>query len=226
MSSTLDRLVMMANQIGRFFTPQRDGDPGRGHRRPSGEVLGPAHEGQHRRPSAGRRRRADGPVREAVGRLKEAKREALLKPADDLTIVFDQAARTPSRARPPGYIQCRRYRHLGLLPGSTCPEERARRNAGRPAGSMWGGCCISPISGRRGRARQALGNPAHDQAEAYARERGCHAVQLDTHSFQARPFYERRGYELFATLDDYPKGHKNSFSRRNCRTTSRLISRA
>ena len=26
MSSTLDRLVMMANQIGRFFTPQREGD--------------------------------------------------------------------------------------------------------------------------------------------------------------------------------------------------------
>src|SRR4029453_14547878 len=27
MSSPLDRLVMMANQIGKFFTPQRDGDP-------------------------------------------------------------------------------------------------------------------------------------------------------------------------------------------------------
>ena len=27
MSSTLDRLVMMANQIGKFFEPQREGDP-------------------------------------------------------------------------------------------------------------------------------------------------------------------------------------------------------
>lgn len=27
MSSSTDKLVMMANQIGRFFVPQRDGDP-------------------------------------------------------------------------------------------------------------------------------------------------------------------------------------------------------
>lgn len=27
MSTSADKLVMMANQIGRFFTPQRDADP-------------------------------------------------------------------------------------------------------------------------------------------------------------------------------------------------------
>ena len=53
-----------------------------------------------------------------------------------------------------------------------------------------------------------------DHAETYARELRCHSVMLDTHSFQARPFYEARGYEVFGTLDDYPEGHKKFFLRK------------
>jgi GNAT superfamily N-acetyltransferase len=53
-----------------------------------------------------------------------------------------------------------------------------------------------------------------DHAEAYARERHCHSVVLDTHSFQARPFYEKRGYEVFGELDDFPKGHKRFYLRK------------
>jgi len=79
-------------------------------------------------------------------------------------------------------------------------------------GSIWGGWLhITYLwvdeaeRGNRWATRQM------DRAEAYARERGCHSVTLDTHSFQARPFYERRGYEVFGTLDDFPKGHKKFF---------------
>jgi GNAT superfamily N-acetyltransferase len=61
---------------------------------------------------------------------------------------------------------------------------------------------------------QDWGTRLMDHAEAYAREHGCHAVSLDTHSFQARPFYEARGYEVFGTLDDFPKGHKKFFLRK------------
>jgi GNAT superfamily N-acetyltransferase len=40
---------------------------------------------------------------------------------------------------------------------------------------------------------------------------GCKYVDLDTFSFQAKPFYEKHGYTLFATLDNYPEGHSKHF---------------
>ena len=50
-----------------------------------------------------------------------------------------------------------------------------------------------------------------DAAEAYAQERGCVGADLDTFSFQARPFYERRGYTVFGTQHDYPPGHSRFY---------------
>lgn len=82
-------------------------------------------------------------------------------------------------------------------------------------GGIWGGWLHITIlwidEAERGKrwATQLM-----DRAEAYARERRCHSAMLDTHSFQARPFYEKRGYEVFGTLDDYPKGHKKFFLRK------------
>ena len=82
-------------------------------------------------------------------------------------------------------------------------------------GAIWGGWLqigfLWMDESMRGRD---WGTRLMDQAEAYARERGCHSVVLDTHSFQARPFYEKRGYEVFGTLDDFPKGHKRFYLRK------------
>jgi GNAT superfamily N-acetyltransferase len=46
-------------------------------------------------------------------------------------------------------------------------------------------------------------------AEDEARTQGCHGVYLTTFSFQARPFYEKFGYEVIADIRDYPKGHSH-----------------
>ena len=73
---------------------------------------------------------------------------------------------------------------------------------------IWGGWLrvgilwVSEIARRQGHGSRLL-----EAAEAYARERGCVGVCLDTLSFQARPFYERHGYTVFATQEDNPKGH-------------------
>jgi len=61
--------------------------------------------------------------------------------------------------------------------------------------------------GLRGRG---VGRELMVQAEACARERGCHSAWLDTFGFQAPGFYEKLGYQEFARLD-YPPGHHKQF---------------
>ena len=58
-----------------------------------------------------------------------------------------------------------------------------------------------PLRGR-GYGRKLL-----EAAEDEARSQGCRGVFLSTFSFQARPFYERLGYEVVADIPDYPAGH-------------------
>lgn len=43
-------------------------------------------------------------------------------------------------------------------------------------------------------------------AEQEALRRGCPRVFLETLSFQALPFYEKRGYTVFSRLPDFPVG--------------------
>lgn len=57
------------------------------------------------------------------------------------------------------------------------------------------------------RRRGGLGRDLLARAEAEARARGCIGATLGTYDFQARPFYEKQGYEVFGTLEPYPNGH-------------------
>jgi GNAT superfamily N-acetyltransferase len=67
------------------------------------------------------------------------------------------------------------------------------------------------------RRRQGLGSRLLTAIETAAVERGCSQAHLDTFSYQARPFYERQGYRLFATLENYPPGQQRFFLRKTLR---------
>ncbi len=54
---------------------------------------------------------------------------------------------------------------------------------------------------------QDLASRAMDAVEDEARAFGAKHAYLDTFSFQARPFYEKRGYRVFGTLENYPDAH-------------------
>jgi GNAT superfamily N-acetyltransferase len=45
------------------------------------------------------------------------------------------------------------------------------------------------------------------RAEAIAVGYGCRLARLDTFEFEAREFYERRGYVVYAQTDNFPEGH-------------------
>ena len=54
---------------------------------------------------------------------------------------------------------------------------------------------------------QGIGNRVMDTLEAHAARLGARGVHLVTYSWQARPFYEKRGYVVFGELSPYPDGH-------------------
>ncbi|MBS6438023.1 MULTISPECIES: GNAT family N-acetyltransferase [Pantoea] len=58
---------------------------------------------------------------------------------------------------------------------------------------------------------QGVGTQLIGAAEEEARRRGCRYAQVDTASFQARPFYEKLGYSLRFSLDNYPRHHQRHY---------------
>jgi GNAT superfamily N-acetyltransferase len=79
---------------------------------------------------------------------------------------------------------------------------------GGALGHVWGGWLdldtlwvAEPFRG------QGYGAKLLRAAEDEARMQGCRGVFLTTFSFQAKPFYEKFGYEVVADIPDYPNGH-------------------
>jgi GNAT superfamily N-acetyltransferase len=67
---------------------------------------------------------------------------------------------------------------------------------------------------------KGLGTKLMDALEEEATKLGCTLAHLDTFDFQARTFYEKRGYTLFGTLDDCPPGHQRFFLKKVLTPTS------
>lgn len=91
---------------------------------------------------------------------------------------------------------------------------------GKPAGGLWGKtaydwCFVELFVIPEQFRGQDLGSKVLAQAEEIARARGCVGLWLDTYWFQARGFYEKQGYEVFASLDDYPRGGPRYFLKKN-----------
>src|SRR3712207_3195186 len=83
-----------------------------------------------------------------------------------------------------------------------------RNSKGQVVGGLhgkteWGWLYVGTLAIQDPYRNSGYGTKLLATAEQEARARGCHDVYLDTFSFQARPFYEKRGYELFGVLENF-----------------------
>ena len=82
-------------------------------------------------------------------------------------------------------------------------------------GDIWGGWLhVSFLWVARPLRQNGWARRLMREAERYAIARGAHDAHLETFSFQARPLYEKLGYELFGQLDDFPPGHTKYYLRK------------
>ncbi len=72
-------------------------------------------------------------------------------------------------------------------------------------GWSWSGSAkVENLWVRRDLRRQGYGKRLLEAAEREAAARGCRQLFLDTFSFQAPLFYQKLGYEIIGTVDDFP----------------------
>ena len=91
-------------------------------------------------------------------------------------------------------------------------RDKDNRVVGGISGGLFGGWVyISLLWVEEGLRNQGYGSHLLYLLEKEAFQQGCRYAHVDTYSFEAKPFYERAGYEVFARLDDYPAGHCKYF---------------
>ena len=75
-------------------------------------------------------------------------------------------------------------------------------------GTYWGWMYVDILWVREDCRRRGIGSALLAEAEREAVRRGCHHVHLDTMSWQAPLFYEKRGYEVVGILPEIPSGNQ------------------
>jgi GNAT superfamily N-acetyltransferase len=126
-------------------------------------------------------------------------------PPEDLKAVNAALADYNRRAMPNSS-----FRQLNIL---------VRDAAGEVVGGLrgetyWDWLYVDTLALRDEARGQGLGSMLLALAEREAVARGCHSVYLDTFSFQALPFYQKQGYTVFGTLDNFPGEHTRYFLRK------------
>lgn len=125
------------------------------------------------------------------------------------------------------YLEDRIYEFNSDVTGITGGEwlsffvREADRIVAGICGNTWGDTCeLRQFWVEASRRGHGLGTQLFQAAEQEARRRGCTQIVLMTFSFQAPSFYERHGFEVLATVEEHPRGHRNLLMHKRLAPTS------
>ena len=105
----------------------------------------------------------------------------------------------------PGTLPAFRREPLAVL----LRDRRGRLRGGLNGHTLWGWFAIKHLWIETDWRAQGHGRRLMARAEEEARRRGCRGAYVTTFSFQAPDFYQRCGYRLAATTEDFPAGHRH-----------------
>ena len=100
-----------------------------------------------------------------------------------------------------------RFKEFGILASG----ESEATIAGLLGHTLWNGFFISALWVAEAVRRKGIGRQLLARAEELAIQNDCDHIHLDTFDFQARDFYEKNGFQIFGTIEDYPIGHKRYY---------------
>lgn len=122
--------------------------------------------------------------------------------AEERDVIFD------------GLVECNesrvgdaRFKEFGILASG----ESEATIAGLLGHTLWNGFFISALWVAEAVRRKGIGRQLLARAEELAIQNDCDHIHLDTFDFQARDFYEKNGFQIFGTIEDYPIGHKRYY---------------
>lgn len=83
--------------------------------------------------------------------------------------------------------------------------------AGACGASVWDWVHLKLLWVHADHRHAGLGTQVMELVEEEAVRRGCLGIHLDTYSFQALPFYQKIGFEIFGQLEEHPEGHQRFY---------------